>query len=209
MVYARRPLRWLLATSWRYTTSIILALSAFWAFESQNDVQGIVYLLFATSYVFLLVATPVSRSRPNYSLAIVACSFAVFGLLAVFGKDNRRVAPVLNPLLPHVELEVKQSWSISQGNRATRGMTFRLFEVTLTSRWARGVEVDIYDFEFESNGSSYDNTFAPEFRGCDLRDLARNGTLICLVALELPQNATSGTLIFKNAKYQVWADVLF
>lgn len=171
--------------------------------------QGIISLLLATGYLSSLAATHTGYLGLKRALAALAFTFLALGLLITFGRDNRRVAPVLNVVLPHAQLEVKQSWGISQGDRAAHSMIFQLFEVTLTSRRARGVDVDIYDFEFESNGSSYDNTFALGFRGCDLRDVAKNGTLTCLVALEVPQSATGSTLVFEDSVYKAWADVSF
>ncbi len=211
MVYVARPLRWFLATAWRYATPIILALSAFGAFRSQDDVQGITYLLLMTGYVFLLAAASADRSSFNRKLAIPAYISIALGLLIGFGQDNRHVAPVLNQVLPHAQLEVKQSWAISRGDKAAaqNGVTSRLFEVTLASRWARGVGVDVYDFKFESDGATYDNTFVPEYRGCDQQTVLRNGSLTCLIALEVSQSATSGTLVFSSDTYKAWANVSF
>ena len=211
MVYARRPLRWFLATVWRYSVPMIMVLNAFWAFGAQDDVQGIIYLLLTVGYVFLLAALPAGRSSPSRNLAILAYVFLALGLLIIFGKDNRRAAPVLNQLLPHAQLEINRSWAISRGdkNAAQNGTTFQLFEVTLTSRWARGVGVDVYDFEFESDGKNYDNAFVPEYRGCDRQTVPRNGSLTCLIALTVPRSTTGGTLIFSSSNYKAWTDVSF
>ena len=211
MVYTRRPLRWFLATVWRYSVPIIMVLNAFWAFGAQDDVQGVIYLLLTVGYVFLLAALPAGRSSPNRNLAILAYVSLALGLLIIFGKDNRRAAPVLNQLLPHAQLEVKQSWKVSRGDKtaAQNSMTFRLFEVTLMSRWARGVWADVYDFEFESDGATYDNSLVPEYRGCDLQEVPKNGALTCLIALEVPQTSTGGTLVFSSSSYKAWADVSF
>lgn len=110
MVYARRPLRWILECAWRYATPILLSLSAFGSFRDKNDVQGIVFLLLATGYVFLLVASHIDYPDLKRGLAALAYAFTAFGMLATFGGDSRRVAPVLNQVLPYVGLEVNRSW---------------------------------------------------------------------------------------------------
>ena len=167
MVYIARPLRWFLATAWRYATPIILALSAFGAFRSQDDVQGITYLLLMTGYVFLLAGASADRSSFNRKLAIPACISIALGLLIGFWSRQSPHGSSLKSGASARSARGQAELGYLEGDKAAaqNGVTSRLFAVTLASRWAKGVGVDVYDFKFESDGATYDNAFVPNTEG--------------------------------------------
>ena len=211
MTESNRPRRRIPKGIWLYLAPTGMAISAIGAFIGQDDVMVITYVLYGVAYALFAVITRVGRPKPHRTLSTVTYIFLAAAILVTFSTYNRHVASVLNQVLPHAQLEVKQSWNVSRGDKTAtqNGMTFRLFEVTLMSRWARGVWANVYDFEFESDGATYDNSFVPEYRGCDLQKVPKNGTLTCLIALEVPQSATGGTLVFSSNTYKAWADVSF
>jgi hypothetical protein len=196
---------------WFYLALVIFVLNTAWSFASQDDVQGLAYLLLSAFYILLIIlargVNPVLQRSLNVLMVVLPASF----ILITFGSENRRLAPALNRVLPHVEMDVVETWTITRGDESVlqTGNVFQVLNVTLQSRRARGVVVDGYDFELEVGGAVYKDALTDMAGSCDRKALPRNGTRSCYIAFAVPRDAAGGTLVFHSRNYTAWAAASF
>jgi len=199
---------------------VLYAGMATWNFADKNDLQGIVWTFFCLAFLFIYLGTRATRSKPvQRVLNIGTYSALALALIVSFGPENRTLAPLLNRVLPHVEMRATQVRATTHlgGETAPEGTIFRVFDVTLQSRFARAVRVSTYDFELEIDGTTYEDVFytargASYFEeSCEAKEtvLGANETLSCQLAFAVPRGATGGTLVFDDLDYRAWAELSF
>ncbi len=195
---------------WLYLAVVSFTLTATLSFVSQDDVQGLAYLFLVVFYIILSTLPRVDSPVLKRGLNALMLTLLTCFMLITFGSDNRHLAPTLNRVLPHVEMDVAEMWTLTRGDeRALQAGNTRVFSVILQSHHARGVGVDAYDFELEVGGSAYKDALYEMAGSCDRRRLPHNRTLSCYITFAAPENAVEGTLIFADRNYTAWADVSF
>lgn len=202
---------------WFYGACFIaIGLVFFFGFDESRDGVRWFYL-----GLFMLVIYSAAKKRGKTLRLVLVFLGYLATIFITEASKVRQLAPFLNTVQPHLEMQAVQVKAINQRGsvRAQPGYIFRVFTLSLRSKlFAKVDDVYVSRFSLELGDDTYedyepfwearnDRTLA---QSCHIQDLelAPNVTVTCQLVFEIPIKTQSGTLIYDD-DYKAWANVSF